>query len=159
MNPITGEPSKHDVEITIDLSNIINEDIVVDYVAAAPADTMSNFSGSGLPYGTIEQAYYNTPNKGSVQTVNKIAFLRLRKPNSYYIDFNVLRHPHVTLSYNNKMLVDVLLDMEKINHRSLQYNDPGYFRDTLRKPPSVGNVVKTQEQLIRSKAYKSHVYS
>jgi hypothetical protein len=142
---------EHDVEIEINLSGLTNDtELEVDYIAAAPADMMTNFSGSGLPYGSIEQAYYNTPNKGRVKSVNGIVVLKLQKPNSYFKDFNTLQYPHVLLFHNKKLITDVLIETEKINNRSLQYNNNIIGK----RSPTIAN----QENILKSKEYRAHFY-
>ena len=67
----------------------------VCYKAAAPADLRLSYSGSGLPFANPDQAYFDTPNKGTFQTHSNGAFdFQLWAPNSYYvcngvIDFNI----------------------------------------------------------------------
>lgn len=149
MNPLKViNIDNHDTEIEISLQNVTN-DIYITYIAAAPADTMTNFSGSGLPYASREQAYYNTPNKGTVKFINNIGTLRLQKPNSYYKDFNKLQKPHVLLFIGDKQIADILIETEHINNRSLQY-DKNIF--TKKK------YVMSQENILKSKSYKANFY-
>lgn len=42
----------------------------IDYIAAAPADSRTTFTGSGLPFVSLAQAFWKTPNMGTV-TVGK----------------------------------------------------------------------------------------
>lgn len=135
----------NDIEIEINIPDI-QDNIEVSYIAASPADTMTNFSGSGLPYASKEQAYYNTPNKGTVRLVNNKAIIKLQKPNSYYKDFNNLQTPHVSIFINDKHIADVMIDNESINYRSLQY--PMHTFDTNKR-----NVIMSQESILRSKNY------
>lgn len=142
----------HDVEIEINLLGLTNNpELEIDYIAAAPADMMTNFSGSGLPYGSIEQAYYNTPNKGRVKSVNGIVVLKLQKPNSYYKDFNTLQYPHVMLFHDKKLITDVLIETEKIHNRSLQYNQDEFLNKSRK-------LITNQENILKSKGYKAHFY-
>lgn len=152
MNPLKVsyiDDNNYDIEIEISLQNVSN-DISITYIAAAPADTMTNFSGSGLPYASKEQAYYNTPNKGTVKFINNIGTLRLQKPNSYYKDFNKLQKPHVLLFIGDKQIADILIKTEHINNRSLQYGKKEIYSQT--------KYVMSQEDILKSKSYKANLF-
>lgn len=140
--------NNYDIEIDIQLQNISNN-TKINYIAAAPADTMTNFSGSGLPYASSEQAYYDTPNKGTVNVINNKVTIRLLKPNSYYIDFNKIQVPHVLLLIGNKQIADILIKTESINNRSLQYNNIFNIKN---------KTISSQEDILRSNDYKAHNY-
>lgn len=153
MNPLKVEyinDNNYDIEIEVTLPDISN-DIYINYIAAAPADTMTNFSGSGLPYTSKEQAYYDTPNKGTIKVMNKKGIIRLQKPNSYYKDFNKLQTPHVMLFIDDKQIADISIETELINNRSIRY-PINQFENNKKK------LIVSQESILRSKDYNAHFY-
>jgi hypothetical protein len=67
---------------------------VAQYMAAAPPDYRSSFSGSALPYANAQQAFYNTPNRGEVRINADGSFVvNLTMPNSYYTDGGTVKVP------------------------------------------------------------------
>lgn len=57
----------------------------VRYAAASPADRMSTFAGSGMPFATEEQAFDNTPNIGNLDVRPDGTYsAQVLYPNSYY---------------------------------------------------------------------------
>lgn len=126
----------------------------VDYIAAKPPDFRTSFSGSALPFYNEEQAYENTPTKGSVILNNNVGIIRFQKPNSYYVDLgNVFVKQHVQLHYtinNKKNVLNVKLS-DGIPYRSLTYpsqRTSASFYDSLWGLP-----VRSQETIIRESAY------
>ena len=64
------------------------------FIAAAPADYRSSFTGSGLPFANADQAFYGTPNRGKIAIHPDGTFtVRLRMPNSYYVDMGTTLVP------------------------------------------------------------------
>lgn len=144
---------KSDYDIII--NGEINDEITypyIDYYAPSPPDLMTSFSGSGLPYIHYEQAFYNTPNKGTVEVKDTNKFsIYLYRPNSYYKDFNTLSFPYVKIIYNKNKNVIIDLPYNKIPYRSLQYpllrkKEKELFYH--RKLP-----IRTQEQILRDSGY------
>ena len=93
------------------------------YLAAAPSDFRLSYSGSGLPFASAEQAYFNTPNKGELDTEFSGDFtFKLKSPNAYYVFQGVtLVRPHVHIYVNDKEY-DILLGLG-IPNRSLKNLD------------------------------------
>lgn len=128
-------------------------DSFVKYSAPAPPDTITSFSGSGLPYSSKEQAYYNSPNVGQVKISRDGRFkITLKRPNSYYANFNTLKTPYITMTYNyGKDVLTVKLDYEKVPYRSLQYPVLRTQKKEMfyaKKLP-----VRSQEQILYDSAY------
>lgn len=72
------------------------------YLAAAPPDRRGSFSGSGLPFASSAQAFFNSPNQGQAEVRTDGTFeIRLaRHPNSYYSGIGtVLVPPCVHVAY------------------------------------------------------------
>jgi hypothetical protein len=131
------------------LDGVVNDDVKeIYYLAAAPPDFNSSFSGSGLPYASSEQAFYNTPNEGVVKVEDSKFLIKLTVPNSYYKDYFTLIKPRVELMINkNKVNVDI--PELTVPYRSLQYpkerKDAMFYNKTL--------PVRTQEQVLRDSDY------
>lgn len=143
----------NDVDIIIEgTMNETIENNTIFFTAPSPPDMMTSFSGSGLPYVTKEQAFYNTPNKGIVKLNKKNFVIKLFRPNSYYVDFNTLKRPHVEIYYNNsKKMIDIDLSFEKISYRSLQYPPLRKIQKEMfyaRKMP-----IRSQEKILRDSEY------
>ena len=65
--PITAP----DLELTVNLPSNADGGFV-RYIAAAPADGFGGFTGSGLPFGTLHQAFENTPNSGRADAIDSM---------------------------------------------------------------------------------------
>jgi len=59
-------------------------DATLLFWAANPADYLTSFSGSGLPFPNAEIAYENTTNKGATKISGGVYQFRVRFPNAYY---------------------------------------------------------------------------
>jgi hypothetical protein len=104
------------------LDHVSDGEIV--YIAANPANRIYSYSGSGLPYANEEQAFQNTPNKGSITLNNKMLSLKLLTPNAYYKDLgSVYVPPSVFIMYKiNDKTVTVSIPLSKaIPYRTLTY--------------------------------------
>ncbi|QOI90214.1 hypothetical protein QKU58_gp117 [Pyramimonas orientalis virus] len=153
-----GNISSNDTDIIIEgeITDKITSEFV-SFLAAAPAQYMTNFSGSGLPWATRQQAFFNTPNKGSVKlNGNKFSF-GLNRPNSFYSDFNTIKFPYVQIVYNSDKIVIIDLHNEKIAHRSLQY-------PLLRNIEKVDfynrqQPIRSQERVLRDSGYDDRTES
>lgn len=152
-NNVQFEESSNNVvkfENNVEINGKVDRDIkhglpkVVHYIAPAPADHITSFSGSGLPFANIHQAFENTPNKGSTKVEPNGRFkFYIRSPNSYYKDFNIVQTPHVTIRFDN--------DTEELNIDLVQETIPHRVHRSIndKKP----NTIKTQEQLFRDTGY------
>jgi len=72
-------------------SNI--EDPVILYWAGNPADKLTSYSGSGLPFSNPEQAYENSINQGATKASNREFSFNIQMPNSYYVGLGSLYIP------------------------------------------------------------------
>jgi hypothetical protein len=138
------------------IRGVINDyviDNILYYSAPCPPKYNGSFSGSGLPYFSREQAYENTPNKGSVVLDSEGNFvITLIKPNSYYSDFDNLNCPEIEIIYNKNKLFTVKLDHEKIAHRLLSYPELRKSEGVLfyaRQMP-----IRSQERILLDSDYK-----
>ena len=130
----------------------------IRYVAASPPDYRATYTGSGLPFASHSQAFYNTPNKGIVRLVDNTFEIRLMYPNSYYIGLGtVMVPPTVYIFYQNnegktrKVPIQI---SEGIPYRSLTYSpirkDAMFYKWGWSLP------VRTQEQVLRDAGYPSY---
>lgn len=74
----------------------------IRFIASAPPDRRASFSGSGMPFASASQAFFNTPNQGQVALATDGTFeVRLAAhPNSYYAGIGtVLVPPCVHVMY------------------------------------------------------------
>jgi hypothetical protein len=99
ITPIDND-AKHDVQI----SGIIHDTVKDNtryFIASNPMDRRSSFNGSGFPYANSEQAFEETPNKGSVSCAMGVQFkIPLLFPNSFYTDLgNSLIPPSLFLKW------------------------------------------------------------
>jgi hypothetical protein len=83
------------------LNNPVDNEYV-EYIAASPPDSLQSFSGSGLPFASAQQAFDNTPTRGSLKT-SKVFRLQIVEPNSYYTDLGTrLVGPTLYIRYMSK---------------------------------------------------------
>lgn len=96
------------------------------YLAAAPANYMANYTGSGLPFANRAQAFDNTPNRGKTNINYCNGFnIKLYLPNSYMCDLtNKKIPPTLYLQYknlNNEIKTLSIKISEGIPYRDLSY--------------------------------------
>ena len=127
----------------------------IRFLAAAPPDRGGSYSGSGLPFASASQAFFNTPNVGSAPLGPDGSFeLRLpTMPNAYYAGVGtVLVPPCVHLTYTcdgraRTRTTAVELAAVAVPHRLLTYpasrRDPTFYQAP--SPPTA----QTQEAIIR----------
>lgn len=118
----------------------------VHYIAPAPADHITSFSGSGLPFVNESQAFDNTPNQGVADINLDGSFtFRIRSPNSYYKNFHQLVKPHVLLQFDdNNEPIHIDLAHESIPFRSMYREKHTHERK---------NKIQNQEAMLRDKGF------
>ena len=129
------------------------DDGVVKWVAAAPPDRRQSFSGSGLPFGSEDQAFYNTPNAGEMR-VGLDGHYRIEMngaPNSYHD--GPTAHPvppQVHLHWANAGPDHT--DTVSIPHATETARSlfPSCFQN---RPASQFEDIMTQEQYLRAERY------
>lgn len=109
------------------------EDPIIVFWAANPANYLTSFAGSGLPYPNPEVAYDNTPNKGAVRSINGKFEFKVHYPNAYYIGLGSV---YVEPCVHYKICGEGYSD--KVNTINLGYGIP--FR-SLTYSPTAYNVV------------------
>lgn len=126
------------------------------YLAAAPPDRGGSFSGSGMPFASAEQAFFNSPNSGEAHVSADGTFeLRLSKaPNSYYAGVGtVLVPPFVYLAYKchgTPHTASVKLAEEAVPFRFLTYPSQRGGPMFYYKPEPLA---QTQERLFRATGF------
>lgn len=126
------------------------------YLAAAPPDRRGSFAGSGMPFASSAQAFYNSPNQGQAAVGSDGTFeIRLaRHPNSYYAGIGtVLVPPCVHVAYKCRgraYRAVVKIEDAAIPFRLLTYpsgrSGPMFYR--VPEQPA-----RTQEAIFRSTAF------
>jgi hypothetical protein len=133
------------------------DDARVEYVAAAPPHKNASFSGSCLPYTTVDQAFYGTPNRGQASVrMNRSATIQLvGMPGSFYTGLGtVVVPPTLYVAYHSggqRRTAAVVLH-HGVPFRTLTYPDKrksaaGAFYDV--KFP----LARSQEQILYEAAY------
>lgn len=89
------------VHLKVTVSPPPRDGTTIRYIAAAPADRRSSFTGSGLPFANERQAFTNTPNSGEVVGGGGSLKITLQgAPNAYYAGLGTLLiPPHVRVEY------------------------------------------------------------
>lgn len=145
------------VECTFEDGSVHDE---FKYIAARPADRRASYSGSGFPFPNKQQAFDNTPTKGTVKYNGSTFQLTFPIPNSYYANLgNQLILPTLFISYKNasgkQQVIEIVVD-DQIPYRLLQFptfplqrNDATFYHAHHNLP------VRTQEQVLRDSEYPS----
>lgn len=152
----TPEIDDRDLEVRILLDSYPDAGSVY-FIAAAPPDFRTSFSGSGLPFASSSQAFYNTPNRGTVSaSFDREIKLRLRNPGSYYVSHGtVLVPPTVHLIYyvNEQRVTASVQVSHGVPYRSLTYPNlrtgAGFYTNKHQ------DTVRSQESILRASAYPS----
>lgn len=130
---------------------------VLRYVAAAPPDYRTSFTGSGLPFGSSKQAFDNTPNQGRVRVTPDGRFeVPLAYPNAYYDQSGtVLVEPTLYLSYDvagREVKRKVPLG-GRVPYRDVAWPKLRTGADFYAAPGA--QEVRSQERILRDSAYPS----
>ena len=76
----SGMPGREEYRLFVERA-----DADVEYLAPAPLDRRTSFSGSGLPYPSARHAFSNSPNQGRARTGRDGELvLRLTRPCGFY---------------------------------------------------------------------------
>lgn len=141
------------VTISGKLNDSINQsNRQISYIAAAPPNRLTSFTGSLLPFPNALQAFDNTPIKGAlaVNPINKQFSLKIPIPNSYYGNLGSdLIPPTLYLQYETRN--DSIILTNSVLFRSLTYPETRkdvLFYDGLYKLP-----VRTQENILYASAF------
>lgn len=150
--------NNYDVLIKGRVNEMIQDNIIY-YIASAPPDYRTTYTGSGLPFATQADAFEGTPNFGKAKVVNGNFEIKLIYPNSYMVGLGSVQvPPTVYLEYKNssgqirKMPVKI---SEGIPYRSMTYP----YQRCARKDATFYSVHhclpirKNQEQILRDSAY------
>ena len=82
---IRRNPTDGTVSIEGTVTGLQGQPIVISWIAAAPVTRGIGFAGSGQPYPNREIAFENTPNKGSLESMDGRFSINLRGiPAGYY---------------------------------------------------------------------------
>lgn len=146
------------IDRTVEVTGTIKDNVKdgrIAFLAAAPIDRRSSFSGSGLPFTSPEQAFYNTPNSGTVElALNNKFTIKISMPGSFYEKLGtVLVPPTLFLHYNDgqkNKTIDIILS-NGVPFRTLTYHNKRinalFYEGNERLP------VVTQEQVLLNSEY------
>ena len=151
-------PDRKHVKVSGQISELV-KDHKLTFVAVAPCDNRTSFSGSGLPHPNLKFGLENSPNVGSIMLTEHNTFsVEMQVPNSYYIGLGTLLiPPTIYFSYNNGYAIKKkqIQLCESIPYRSLTYpgsrKDPTFYSSFATLP------VRGQEDIIRSSKYPSSI--
>lgn len=147
----------HDMFVMGKITESVKDDTIY-YIAANAPDYRATYTGSGLPYANPEQAFDNTPNRGSAKLLSNTFEVKLIFPNSYYKHLGTILIPptlYVTYKTNDgeTRKVDIKLS-DGIPFRMLTY--PMQFTRARVDASFYGNQelpVRSQEAILRSSSY------
>lgn len=150
---------KYSFKVTGNVTTNTNSKLFIKYSAANPPTYNSSFSGSALPFPSEEIAFENTPNKGTVEVVDKKFTFKLRYPNSYYKNLgNIYVHPYVkivVINDKNDIISDeVVLNVgEGIPFRTLTWSNNRNWNDGPLFYTNPNLPIRTQNQILLDSAY------
>jgi hypothetical protein len=151
-----SQKQTHDIIVNGKI-DVALKDRKIRYIAACPAEHLTNYSGSGLPYSSPAQAFENTPNQGTVEVTNGKFRIPLRFPNSYYMNLGTdIVPPTVFLTYTTsegKEIHDSIVISEGIPYRTLTYPDKRKEQQQMFYKDGWAMPVRTQEQILRQSQY------
>jgi hypothetical protein len=153
----------HESQYHVNVRGIIRDQVKgdkIEFVAAAPPDFRTSFTGSGLPFANSRIAFENTPTSGTAPLgADKTFLFKVQIPNSYYVGLGtVIIPPVVYLLYttvdDKKVITHVPLS-KGIPYRMLTYpmqytkarKDVSFYAGGWELP------VRTQEQVLRDSKY------
>jgi len=99
-----------DVLVEGNIEDSGNKKIV--YWASNPANYTYSAGGSGMPFANVEQAFENTPNKGSVMSNGNSFSFYIQHPNAYYLELGTIYVPPTV--YYQICSGDTLSDIKEI---------------------------------------------
>ena len=152
----TVELERYDLILKVVVKKSI-DDNKIHYIAANPPDYRTSYSGSGLPFANVNQAFENTINKGVLTPdSNGMAISKMRFPNLFYeVLGNKLINPHVNITYHideieKELRVDVSdgLPFRSLTHPKVR-TSPLFYDNEWSLP------IVSQERLLRNSAYPS----
>ncbi len=133
------------------------DDPMLEFIAASPADQITSFAGSGMPFANPEQAFDQTPNRGSVEVGVDQAFeVHVIEPNSFLDRVSVKVAPSIFLRYrhNGRVVSEQLVIGKSIAHRDISYpseRTSALFYDTRAIEEARGP--RTQETILYDSEY------
>ena len=140
--------------------NIKIKDNIINYIAAKGCQRNFSFSGSGLPFINQEQAFFNTPNKGSVSLVDgKFTIELIEMPSNYMSHLgSVLIPPTLYVSYTDmkgeEKTASYKIDSQGVAYRHLTYPEQrknvNFYETQFKLWP------RSQESIIRSSQYAKY---
>ena len=92
---------RFDIDFNVKIHDVIDDDMVM-FLASAPPDYGSSFTGSGMPFHSMDQAFERTPNTGMLRAARGTVHIRLQSPNTFYSMVGLVRvDPTVYLMFRS----------------------------------------------------------
>ena len=149
----------HIVSVRLDSGEIVDDNVVV-FIASRSSDQRYSFTGSGMPFTNAEQAFHDTPNKGTATfkggNLYEISLQTL--PNSYYCGLGTHKvPPRVSLRWRSGgVLKGRVVDVGKpIPYRSLTFPPNGKFDRSVSFYDNEYPFARSQERILLESAYPS----
>jgi hypothetical protein len=99
----------------------------LSYSGARGCDRRQSYSGSGLPFHNVEQAFFNTKNCGTVQVVGNSAIIKGFIPNAYYESLDKpLIESRISLTINKYFYEDIYIPRGHTNRDLTSYSKHEY---------------------------------
>jgi hypothetical protein len=125
------------------------------YLAAAPPDLRTSAAGSALPFADAEQAFCNTPNRGTIHVggPGNHFQVRLRCPNAYYAGLGTVYIPptlHLKYMHGGRAVHEARQVSEGVPFRALTY-PPARTGPEFYAVPD--RLLRSQEQILYDSAF------
>lgn len=140
--------------------NIKVKDNTISYIAARGCQRNFSFAGSGLPFANQEQAFFNTPNKGTLKLDGGRFSITLPEMPSNYMDHlgSVLVPPTLYVQYTDMKgefkTANYIINPQGISYRHLTYPEQRssvqFYETQFKLWP------RSQEEIIRSSQYNKY---
>lgn len=133
----------------------------VQYIAPHHADLRYTFTGSGLPFANMQQAFDGTPNKGIASYIGGMSYeVRLvSMPNAYYDNLGSTKIPpclHLTWNSGGNPQSKIVWIHQEIPYRSLTYPPNGKNKRTVMLYDNDYEFMRSQEEILTRNAYPSY---
>ena len=162
---IKQDPNQSDIHVHGTITEMVDDDRIM-YLAAAPPDYRTSYTGSALPFQNADIAFHNTPNKGEKVLRGNRFDVDLLFPNSYYEGLGrYLIPPTLYVNYKSggQEKTIAIQVSQPIPYRRLTYPESRNVEhslglDVMNQGPSFykGNEqlpIRTQERILRQACY------
>lgn len=126
----------------------------IEFVGAAPPNKMTSTSGSHLPFSSAEQAYFNTPNRGTAKIVDGARFqLDVWLPNAYYVECGTIYiPPTIFIKFGKDKYANITI-LDEIPFKTLTYHPLRKKHHVWLYSTQFSLPVRSQNSILYSSAY------